>query len=143
MALVDQTVQSFEHEGSLGVAAAIDLYGCDPAKIRDVQTIEAFVAQLCELINVERHGKPLVMRLEQDPQTTGYSLVQFIEESLISGHFAEASNAGYLDIVSATPYSPHAAARFCREFFSARNVEVGVVFRYQERQAGEHYALNG
>jgi len=33
-----------------GIASAIDIYGCDPDKIRDAELIKKFVIELCDLI---------------------------------------------------------------------------------------------
>lgn len=33
-----------------GIASAIDIYECDPLKIRDAELIRSFVVELCDLI---------------------------------------------------------------------------------------------
>lgn len=112
-----------------GLATAIDLAACNPRSIRDPQAIERFTIALCEAIAMRRFGAPLIVRFGADPRISGYSLAQLIETSLISGHFAEASDAAYLDIFSCKPYRPYQAARFCAAWFGAATARVSVTLR--------------
>jgi S-adenosylmethionine/arginine decarboxylase-like enzyme len=116
-------------ESPWGLAAAIDLAGCAAALIRDPEHIERFVIALCEEIGMRRFGAPLIVRFGADPRVSGYSLAQLIETSLISGHFAEASDAAYLDIFSCKPYRPYQAARFCGAWFGAATARLTVTLR--------------
>jgi S-adenosylmethionine/arginine decarboxylase-like enzyme len=102
-----------------GLSLAVDLAGCDPSTIRDAGHIRRFAVDLCELIGVRAYGPPIVVRFGRDPRVCGYSLVQLIETSLISGHFAEASDTAYIDVFSCQPYPPDAAVDFCRTRFGA------------------------
>jgi hypothetical protein len=56
-------------------------------------------------------------------------MVQFIETSLISGHFANFTNAAYVDIFSCKAYDPEQVARFSKKFFQAESVETHVTKR--------------
>jgi len=56
-------------------------------------------------------------------------MLQLIETSLISGHFANDSNRAYLDIFSCKPYDPAVVERFSREFFSAASSVVHTTLR--------------
>jgi hypothetical protein len=44
-------------------------------------------------------------------------MVQLIETSLISAHFANLTNAVYLDVFSCKPYEPEVVERFARKYF--------------------------
>jgi S-adenosylmethionine/arginine decarboxylase-like enzyme len=113
-----------------GLATAIDLGGCDPQAIRDPGRIERFVVALCDLIEMQRFGDPIIVRFGAEPRVSGYSLVQLIETSLISGHFAEESDSAYIDVFSCKAYPPYRAALFCRDWFGARSVRVNSTFRF-------------
>jgi S-adenosylmethionine/arginine decarboxylase-like enzyme len=115
-----------------GLAIAIDLGSCDPQHIRDPAHIERFVMALCDLITMRRYGDPIIVRFGADPRVSGYSLVQLIETSLISGHFAEESNAAYIDIFSCKPYPPYQTAVFCCDWFGAITARVQVTLRCAE-----------
>jgi hypothetical protein len=55
--------------------------------------------------------------------------VQLIETSLISGHFANLTNAIYIDVFSCKIYDPYQAAEFTRQFFKASDASVNICFR--------------
>jgi len=112
-----------------GILTSVDLYGCSPETIRDAEQIERFVVELCELINMKRFGDCQIVHFGQDERVAGYSMIQLIETSLISGHFANQSNAAYIDIFSCKPYDPDVVAEFSRKFFGAEYTEVHVAKR--------------
>lgn len=107
-----------------GLLTSIDIYDCDPATIRDAELIKRFVAELCDLIEMRRFGETLVVHFGEEERVAGYSMVQLIETSLISAHFANASNAVYLDVFSCKLYDPEVVAQFaCKYFGGARVVK--------------------
>ena len=112
-----------------GIATAIDIYECNPATIRDAEAIRRFVVQLCDLIEMKRFGETQVVHFGEDEKVAGYSMVQLIETSLISAHFANLTNTTYLDVFSCKPYDPDVVASFAREYFGGSRVEVNVTFR--------------
>jgi S-adenosylmethionine/arginine decarboxylase-like enzyme len=100
-----------------GIASAIDIYGCTPETIRDADAIRRFVAELCDLIEMKRFGETQVVHFGEDERVAGYSMVQLIETSLISAHFANQTNTVYLDVFSCKPYDAKAVEAFSRNFF--------------------------
>lgn len=116
--------------GAWGVSCAIDIYDCTPETIRDADAIRRFVAELCELIQMKAFGEPLVVHFGQEERIAGYSMVQLIETSLISAHFANQSNAVYLDVFSCRPYDKDAVVEFARRFFGGSRATSSVTVRY-------------
>ncbi len=112
-----------------GIALSVDLEGCDPAAIRDGGWIARFAVELCDLIGMRRFGSATVVRFGSDPRVSGYSLVQLIETSLVSGHFAETSNAAFIDIFSCKPYPPHVVLRFCQDWFGGTVADATLTLR--------------
>ena len=100
-----------------GVATSIDIYECNAETIRDADKIRQFVAALCELIEMRRYGDTQVVHFGEDERVAGYSMVQLIETSLISAHFANQTNTTYLDVFSCRPYEPEVVADFAQSFF--------------------------
>lgn len=98
----------------------LNLYECNPEQIRSAEVIRAFVIELCERIEMHRFGEPTIVKFGEDPRVSGYSLVQLIETSNICAHFADESNATYLDIFSCKKFDPELAASFCIETFQAK-----------------------
>jgi len=109
-----------------GISTAVDIYGCDPDAIRSRERIVRFTHELCDMLGVKRFGETQVVRFGDDPLVYGYSMVQLIETSLVSAHFAEYSNTVYLDIFSCKWYDAEASAEFARKFFRAERIRVQI-----------------
>ena len=103
-----------------GILTSVDLYGCNPETIRDAELIKRFVVELCELIDMKRFGECQVVHFGQDERVAGYSMIQLIETSLISAHFANQTNTVYLDVFSCKPYDAKAVEEFSKTFFGGR-----------------------
>jgi S-adenosylmethionine/arginine decarboxylase-like enzyme len=128
-ALDDLIEEQFVDEQPWGMEASIDLFGCDPVAIRDGEMIRTFAVALCRFIRMRRYQDPIVVHFGAHERVSGFSLVQLIETSAISGHFIEQVDAACLNIFSCAIFRPYAAARFCQEWFGAREVQATVVFR--------------
>ncbi|MBI2044003.1 S-adenosylmethionine decarboxylase [Candidatus Pacearchaeota archaeon] len=116
--LMSQLSQSGEY---WGLWAGIDLKSCDPGFIRSEQKIKEFVAKLCDRIKMKRFGKTVVVDFGEDERVSGYSMVQLIETSSITGHFVNQTNNIFLDIFSCSLYDPVEVAEFAKEFFKAKS----------------------
>ncbi|MDK2974575.1 MAG: hypothetical protein PWP08_946 [Methanofollis sp.] len=125
----DEIIKKFKAQGSWGLYTSVDLKDCDPAAIRDADLIRRFIVELCDLIDMKRFGEPTVVHFGPCARVAGYSMTQLIETSLISGHFANDTNAAYLDIFSCKEYGPKQMAGFCKTFFSAGSMTTHVLFR--------------
>jgi S-adenosylmethionine decarboxylase len=119
----------YEDSRAWGISTAVDVYGCDPDAIRSRERIVQFTHELCDLLEVTRFGETQVVRFGDDPRVYGYSMVQLIETSLVSGHFAEDSNTVYLDLFSCKWYDAEAAAEFAKEFFQAERIRMQTCLR--------------
>ena len=104
------------------MSTSLDLYRCCPDKIRDAEYIKQYVKDLCDLIEMKRFGERQVIHFGEDPKVSGFSMTQLIETSLISGHFANNTNAAYLDIFSCKWYDVEQMVGFSRKFFEAKYV---------------------
>lgn len=125
-----EIVKKYKKQKPWGMSTCIDLQDCDPKMIRDAKKIKKFVDDLCKLIDMKKFGKTTVVDFGEDPRVSGFSMTQLIETSLISGHFANQTNAVYLDVFSCKEYPPYKTAEFCKEFFRAKSYKVKVNFRY-------------
>jgi S-adenosylmethionine/arginine decarboxylase-like enzyme len=124
-----EIIAQYKKEQPWGMSCAIDLTGCNPEKIRNAKAIKDFVVKLCTLIDMKRFGETVVVDFGEDPRVSGFSMTQLIETSLISGHFANQTNAVYLDVFSCKSYPPQKTAEFCKEFFEAENYTLHIIFR--------------
>jgi S-adenosylmethionine/arginine decarboxylase-like enzyme len=112
-----------------GLEASIDLYGCDPNTIRDADKIKEFVVELCDRIDMKRYGECHVVHFGEEERVAGFSMFQLIETSNISAHFANATNAVYLNVFSCKLYSPELVEDFAKNFFAAEDSQLVVNYR--------------
>ena len=114
---------TFEKDKLWGMSYSVDLYDCNPETIRDADKVREYVKILCDdIINMKRYGECEVVHFGDDPKVTGFSMTQLIETSLVSGHFANNTNAVYLDIFSCRWYDIQKVKDFSKEFFKAKHV---------------------
>ena len=112
-----------------GLSTSVNLQDCRPDTIRSRAKIEAYVVALCELIGMKRFGDCQIVHFGEG-RVAGYSMIQLIETSLISGHFANDTNRAYLDIFSCKGYDPKVVEEFSKEFFGALSSTSSVTLRY-------------
>ena len=108
-----------------GKLATIDLQGCNEY-IKQPKRIKDFVEKLCSEINMNRHGPTYIDRFGYG-DLEGYSFMQFIETSSITGHFDEqkgSSNLAFIDIFSCKDFDEQKAAKFCKNYFKSTHVKV-------------------
>jgi S-adenosylmethionine/arginine decarboxylase-like enzyme len=129
MAAGDEIRRDYKEQGAWGLLTSIDLHGCNAATIRDAEAIKHFVVELCERIGMKRFGECEVVNFGEDEKVAGFSMTQLIETSLISAHFANLTNATYLDIFSCKYYEPIAAADFAKKFFGAKDYNLTYTLR--------------
>lgn len=109
-----------------GVELSVDLFNCNAGFIRDAGYIRQAVTELCELIGVRRFGDCQVVHFGDAEAVAGFSMVQLIETSLISGHFANASNHAYLNVFSCKEFDPGVASKYLFKTFKARQMRTKV-----------------
>lgn len=121
--------KEYERKNPWGVLASFDIYDADPGIIRDAGHIERFVHELSDLIDMKRYGDCKVVHFGEDEKIEGFSMTQLVETSLISGHFANASNTVYLDVFSCKFYDPRQVAEFAMSFFKAGHYKLQIALR--------------
>lgn len=121
--------EKYEKEDAWGLLSSIDLHHCNPETIRDAEKIKQFVVELCELIDMKRFGECVVVNFGEDERVAGFSMTQLIETSLISGHFANLTNAVYLDVFSCKFYEPSVVAEFAKKFFESKDYKLNYTLR--------------
>ena len=106
-----------------GYALMLDLYDCDLDVMRSRNKLKQYIEELCRLIDMKKYGKTMISYFGlQKPQTKGYSLLQFVETSSITGHFSEAWRIAYINIFSCKPFDAVKARVFTKKFFKASKI---------------------
>ena len=127
---IEATIMQADVEEQVwGISSSIDIYQCDSQKIRDASFIRTFVAELCGLIQMKRFGETQVVHFGEDERVAGFSMIQLIETSLISGHFANLTNTVYLDVFSCKSYNPEAVRSFAQTSFGGSRSLLNVTLR--------------
>lgn len=118
-------------DDQFGQELTLDLYDCDLEIISSEEKIREFVIKLCdEIILMKRYGEALIPHFgHDDPITSGFSLVQLIETSLVSAHFSEYKKSVYLNIFSCKWFDPEKAEEFSVKFFKAKSVRSDLIQR--------------
>ena len=102
----------------------VDMGDCDRAAVTSESTIRAFCAELVDRIGMTPFGEPLVAHFaKHNPAASGYTLVQLIETSNITAHFAELSGDVYLDVFSCQAFSVADVLDVCRSYFAPTTLD--------------------
>lgn len=124
----NKIIEEFVREKYWGLETLINLYDCDIDLMVNEDHIRKFIVDLCDFIDMTRHGEPFVERFGHD-NLYGFSFAQMITTSCITGHLAEDSKTVYLDIFSCKEFAPEKTAEFCREYFKGSRYEFKAVVR--------------
>jgi S-adenosylmethionine decarboxylase len=100
-----------------GKHLVLDCSSCDREAVQSADAIRTFSENLVASIGMVAFGEPVLAHFATHlPEAAGYSLVQLIETSAVTGHFCDASGDAYLDVFS------------CKDFDT--EVAIGVVERH-------------
>ena len=112
-----------------GAFSVLQSHNCNPKTIRSAKKIREFVVTLCDKIRVKRYGPCTVVNFGENEDVAGYSMMQLIETSLISGHFVNKTNRVFLDVFSCAYYNPKTIADYAKEFFGANSIKYKYILR--------------
>lgn len=110
-----------------GYHLTIDCAGCN-RNITDAGKLAEFAADLVDALKMKAFGAPLIQRFGEDPKVAGYTLVQLIETSDITGHFCDHTGEAYIDIFSCKAFAESDALEVIDRYFAplARNTNYTV-----------------
>ena len=113
-----------------GYELIIDLQDCELSIIASKNKLKEYVDKLCKLIEMEKYGRILLPYFgEKEVHTKGYSLVQLIETSSITGHFSESWRRAYINIFSCKSYDHQLAKKFTKQYFQAKSMKTRFLIR--------------
>jgi len=79
---------------------------------------------------MKNHGKLILTRFgSKNSFIEGYSLVQLIETSSITGHFSEQWKTAYINIFSCKNFNEKSAKKFTKQFFGAKKITSKFIIR--------------
>ena len=101
-------------------------------KIKDKDDIGLFVTKLVDEIDMISYGEPIIEHFAtHEEKASGFSLVQLIETSAITGHFCDINGDFYLDIFSCKSFSIDTAKEIVYSYFEPKSMKTV----FLERQA--------
>jgi S-adenosylmethionine/arginine decarboxylase-like enzyme len=113
-----------------GYHLMLDCSECDVDMMRDKQNIYNFVKELIKDIEMVAHGEPIIEFLcPGDPSKEGYSLMQLITTSSITGHFIDYDKHIYLDVFSCKEFDPNIVKGVVEKFFGSRKMRMNFITR--------------
>lgn len=113
-----------------GIETIVDLYGCNANTIASEAKLRSYLKKIVKELDMVAYGAPLVERFGFNAEhTAGYSIVQLIETSCITGHFSESQNSAHINIFSCKAYDTKAAFELTKKFFGANDGSMRVMER--------------
>jgi S-adenosylmethionine/arginine decarboxylase-like enzyme len=113
-----------------GYELIMDLYGCDKKVITSRKKLKEYVDKLCKLIDMKKFGQTLIPYFgDNAAYTKGYSMMQFIETSSITGHFSDLWLTAYINIFSCKTYDHVKAKNFTKKFFKVKSMRSRLIVR--------------
>ena len=116
----------------------LDCSSCAREAVRDPGVIREFCADLLSSIGMVAYGESVLEHFATHlPEAAGYSLVQLIETSAVTGHFCDASGDAYLDVFSCKDFDPEIAIRVVQKHFRPKLVRRIDLYRDAPRVPGK------
>lgn len=107
----------------------MDIGGCNE-NVSLKEAIRAFVKELVDAIDMKAYGEPTIVHFaEHSYEAAGYSLVQLIETSAITGHFSDNNRDAYLDIFSCKSFNQDIVVEVVEKHFSPQKIHAAFLNR--------------
>jgi S-adenosylmethionine/arginine decarboxylase-like enzyme len=122
----------------------LDCAACDQEVVRDAEAIRRFCTDLVSSIGMVAYGEPVLEHFATHlPEAAGYSLVQLIETSAVTGHFCDTSGDAYLDVFSCKDFDPEVAIGVVRRHLSPNLLRRIDLYRSAPRVLRDIVSSNG
>jgi S-adenosylmethionine/arginine decarboxylase-like enzyme len=115
-----------------GYHAIVNAFKCPTHLINNKLIIHDFAKDIVKQINMVAYGQPMIQHFG-DGNKAGYTLVQLIETSNITGHFCDESGDAYLDIFSCREFNPQVVKNVIQYHFHPQSLDLKML----TRQAGK------
>ncbi len=106
----------------------LDCSGCDHESITNRENIVQFAKELVKNIDMVAYGEPQVVHFGSGNKE-GYTLVQLIETSNITGHFVNENDSCYLDVFSCKPFAKDKAVATAQKYFKFKDHNESFLYR--------------
>ena len=112
----------------------VDLKGCNPHSISSPDHFKAFLKALTDGIHMKLHGEPMMEDFaHDDPEIGGYTIMQMISTSSITGHFVTKTGEAYINIFSCQEFDKDKALEIINVYFHPASGTSKLVLRGEDR----------
>ncbi|MFH0974533.1 MAG: S-adenosylmethionine decarboxylase [Spirochaetota bacterium] len=122
-------INGYNEKKAWGLYTSVDIHDCHPEYIRDKEMIRQYVLQLSEILRMKCFGTTQFTSVGSEIKCEGCLMTQFVDSSLVSGHFAYKSNTAYIDIFSCKYYDPEVISHFTLSFFKGSRYSLNITVR--------------
>ena len=113
-----------------GYHLLLDCKGCDKEAIGSKEKLRAFLDDLIKKIDMKAFGEPMIELLAtHEPELSGYSFIQLIETSSITGHFVDLNGDSYIDVFSCKEFDVKVAEKVVRDHLSPERIKTTYLIR--------------
>lgn len=113
-----------------GFHMILDCRACDTAAISSREVLDKWVRDLVDLIDMRAYGEPILEHFaNHDPNKGGYTLVQLIETSSITGHFVDSTGDAYIDVFSCKPFEPNTVIGHVEAVLKPKGIRASLIGR--------------
>jgi S-adenosylmethionine decarboxylase len=110
-----------------GLSCAFDFKNADKEKISSPEIVKQYIKELCDEIKMKMYGETWIEKFaSHDFRLFGITVLQAIETSSITAHFAENVGEIYLDVFSCAEYDPEIVLQFTNKFFNCSGIVISV-----------------
>lgn len=96
----------------------LDFGGCPKLPVSDREHIENWLTELVSVIGMKPYGPPTIEHFAtHSHDAAGFTVMQLIETSNITAHFAENIGKVFIDIFSCKPFDIDKATEVCQAYF--------------------------
>ena len=121
-----------------GQHLVLDFNGCPKELLADRENILDWSKELVQAIDMVAYGEPIIEHFAtHSHEAAGYTLLQMIETSNISAHFAENIGQVYIDVFSCKAFDVEVALGICKKYFNPTQANMHKIKRgfHQANQA--------
>jgi S-adenosylmethionine/arginine decarboxylase-like enzyme len=113
-----------------GYHAMFDCAACDIQSVTNRVNIYNFIKELVPAIDMVAFGEPMIEHFATHAEDkAGWSFVQMIETSSITGHLVDHNGDAYIDIFSCKNVDVVVAEQLIRKYFNPQKVRVNFITR--------------
>jgi S-adenosylmethionine/arginine decarboxylase-like enzyme len=106
----------------------IDFSSGKPEAVCSHEVLGEFVKNLVEAIQMKAYGEPIIEHFaDHIPEAAGYTLVQLIETSSITGHFCDKSGDAYIDVFACKKFDVDTVVDLVQSTFQPLHINTTVL----------------